>query len=50
MTFKEILIHGFIPSAGAEPAIITAGLIVTIGFLWVVCSWAKVKEEEQGEE
>jgi hypothetical protein len=43
----NFLLHGTIPTAGAEPAIITAGLVATIGFLWVACSWARVKEEKK---
>lgn len=43
---KELLFHGTIPTAGAEPAIITAGLVVTILILWLVGKWAQIKPEQ----
>jgi len=46
MDIKEFLWQGAIPSAGAEPAIIAAGLVITIAFLWAIGKWAQVKPEE----
>ena len=43
---KELLVNGMIPSAGAEPAIITFSLVATIGILWVIGKWAEVKDDQ----